>query len=174
MIAWLAYAYVRLLLVLEILLFVASLLLHMSVLIGAKVPFAEYGLILFRGTVIVAVPVAAFIKDSLRWTEQIKTCPRWIWMTALGLGLYGILTFCALAISAPKGASLTDMALVLSGFPLGFDAISFCILYSVLWRGYLEGPEVVRRALHSVLFVAFGVTMFMAYRAGYLHHHNNY
>jgi drug/metabolite transporter (DMT)-like permease len=174
MIARLAYTYVGLLLVVELLLFISSLLLHLSVLIGARAPFAEYGLMLFRGTVIVGVPATAFIKDSLRWRDQIKSCSKWMWKTALGAGIYGLFIFCLQAILAPKHASLSDMALTLSGIPLGFDAITFCILYSVLWRDYLEQSEVARRTLHSVLFVVFGVAMFLAYRAGYLHHPKNY
>jgi hypothetical protein len=61
------YAYVSLLLVLEFLLFISSLSLHLSVLLGTRRLFAEFGASLFRGTFIVGIPVIAFIKDSLRW-----------------------------------------------------------------------------------------------------------
>jgi hypothetical protein len=174
MIARLAYAYVGLLLALELLLFVASLLLHVSVLVGAKLPFAECGLILFRGTVIVAVPVAAFIKDGLSWKNQIKSCSKWMWKAALGLWMYGLFISCLQLILVFKGAAPIDMALTLSGVPLGFDAISFCILYSVLGRGYLEKSEVTRRALGSAALVALGTIAFLAHRAGYLRRPSSY
>jgi len=105
--------------------------------------------------------------------DQIKSCPTWMWKAALILGVYGLFILCLQAIF-PQGTSISDQALTISGFPLGFDAISFCILYSVLRSGYLDKSEVVRRALHSVIFVALGVTAFLAYRAGYLHHPNSY
>jgi hypothetical protein len=173
MIARLAFVYVRFLLVLEILLFAASLLLHLSVFItGPNEAYAKYGLPLFRGTVIVGVPVAAFIRDGLRWMNQIKTCPKWMWKGALTFGVYALLIACVESIFS-QGTSLSEQPMTVSGFPLGFDAISLCILRSVLWSGYLEKSEVVRRALHSVAFVSLGVIVFLAYRAGYLHHPRN-
>jgi hypothetical protein len=165
----LAYAYVRLLLVLELLLFTGSLLLHLSVCIGAKRPYAEYGVILFRGMVIVGVPITAFIKDGLGWMGQIKSCPQWMWKAALILGAYGLFILC-LQVIVPEGASISDQTLAVSGFPLGFDAIYLCILYSVLSTDYLAKSEVSRRALHSVILITLSVIVFLAYRAGYLRH----
>jgi hypothetical protein len=169
MIARLTYIYVRSLLVLEVLLFAASLLLHLSVFIlGTNEAYAKYGLPLFRGTVIVGVPVIAFAKDGM-WKNQIKSCPKWMWKGALILGVYALLIACVQTIFS-QGTSFSEQALTVSGFPLGFDAISLCILHSVLWSDYLEKSEVVRRATHSVAFVTLGVIVFLAYRAGYLHH----
>jgi hypothetical protein len=173
MIVRLAYAYVRLLLILETLLFTLSLLLHLSVLAGARRPFAESGAMLFRGTVIVGIPVIAFIKDGLRWRDQLKTCPGWMWKAALTLGMYGIVVFCLQAFF-PEGASFSQQALAVSGFPLGFDAIALCVIYSVLWSGYLTKSEVARRTGKSLLMVLFGVVAFLAYHAGYLRHLKNY
>jgi hypothetical protein len=169
----LAYAYVRLLLVLELLLFTGSLLLHLSVCMGARKPYAEYGLMLFRGTVIVGVPATAFIKDGLGWMDQIKSCPQWMWKAALILGVYGLFILC-LQVVFPEGASISEQTLAVSGFPLGFDAIYLCMLYSVLWPHYLDKSEVSRRALHSVILVTLGIIAFLAYRAGYLRHPESY
>ena len=162
-----AVAYARVLFLLELLLFSASLLLHMSALLGAKKPFANYGLMLFPGAVIVGLPVMAFVKDSLRWVDQIKSCPKWMWKGALAFGVYGIFTL-LLQVIFPEGSSIDDQTLAVSGFPLGFEGISICILYSVLWSGYLEERETVRRALHSISFVGVGIAAFLLYRAGYL------
>ncbi len=167
MIARLAYAYVRTLLVLETLLFAATLLLHLSVLImGPNEAYAKFGIPLFRASVIVGIPVTAFVVDGM-WMNQIKSCPRWMWKGALTVGVYAILITCV-QIFFSEGAFF-ERALIVSGFPLGFDAISLCVLHSVLWTDYLEKSEVVRRAGHSVAFVALGVIVFLAYRAGYLH-----
>ncbi len=168
LIARLAYVYVRSLLLFEVLLFSASLLLHLSVFItGPNESYAKFGLPLFRATVIVGVPVIAFAKDGA-WKNQIKSCPKWMWKGALGLGVYAVLIAGAQTIFSE--GTFFEQALTVSGFPLGFDAISLCVLHSVLWSDYLEKSEVVRRAMHSVAFVTLGVIVFLAYRAGYLHH----
>lgn len=73
------------------------------------------------------------------------------------LGVYSLLT-----------AFFPDRVLTVSGFPLGFEAIWICILYSVLSKGYLERTVLVRRALHSVAMVDLGAVVFLAFRAGYL------
>jgi hypothetical protein len=167
--ARLAYAYVRLLLALEILLFAGSLLAHLSVAIGSNKLYAAYGSILFGGAVIVGIPIVPFVKDSLKWKDQVKSCPEWMWKGALALGVYGIFITCFQAIF-PAGDSFADQALTLSGIPLSFDAISLCILYSVLRLGYLDKSEVIVRARNSVIFVSVTALMFWAYRAGYLPH----
>ena len=165
----LAYAYVRTLLVLETLLFAASVLLHLSVFItGPNQSYTKFGLPLFRATVIVGVPVIAFVRDGL-WKNQIKSCPRWMWRGALIVAVYALLITVAQMIFS-GGASFSEDALAVTGFPLGFDVISLCILHSVLWSDYLEKSEIVRRAMHSVALVALGLIVFLAYRAGYLHH----
>ena len=168
-----AYAYVSLLLVLEALLFISSLLLHLSVLLGTRGLFVEFGAALFRGTFIVGIPVTAFIKDSLRWRDQLRTCPRWMWRAALTLGLYSLAVLCLQAFF-PEGASFSEQSLAVSGFPLGFDAIAFCIIYSVLWSGYLTRSDVAKGAGKSLLMVLLGIVAFVAYRAGYLRHPINH
>ena len=170
MVARLACAYVRGLFVLEVLLFAASLLLHLSVFItGTNEAYVAFGLPLFRATVIVWIPMAVFIKDSLKWTDQIRSCPKWMWKTALAFGLYGIFIAVLQAVF-PQGDSFSEQALTVSGFPLGFDAIALCILCSVLRSDCMEKSEVVRRATLSIVLATVGVILFLAYRAGYLHH----
>jgi hypothetical protein len=168
-----AYAYVSLLLALEALLFISSLSLHLSVLLGTRGLFAEFGAALFRGTFIVGIPVIALIKDSLRWRDQLRTCPSWMWRAALTLGVYSLVVLCLQAVF-PVGASFSEQALAVSGFPLGFDAIALCIIYSVLWSGYLTKSDVAKGARKSVLMVFWGLVAFLAYRAGYLRHPKNY
>ena len=165
----LAYAFVRILFMLELLLFAASLLLHLSVFItGPNEFYAKYGLPLFRRSVIVGLPVMGFVKDG-KWMAQIKSCPKWMWRAALAIGVYALLTVCLQVIFPQGGGALSEQAMTVSGFPLGFEAIHLCVLYSVLWCGYLEKSEVIRRALYSAVFVTLTVIAFLAFRAGYLH-----
>src|SRR5271170_6778832 len=145
MVARLAYAYVRLLLALELLLLSGSLLVHLSVAIGTNKLYAAYGLILFRGAVIVGIPTVSFVKDSLKWKDQVKSCPEWMWKGSLMLGVYAIFITCLQAIF-PAGDSFSEQTLTISGVPLAFEAISFCILYSVLRLGYQDKSEVIVRA----------------------------
>lgn len=158
MILGIARGYVRLLLTLQLLLLTASFILHVSVFfMGPTAPYDEYGVIWFRASVIVGIPTFAFVKDSFGWVDQIKSCPKWMWRGSLLLGVYSLLT-----------AFFPDRVLTVSGFPLGFEAISICILYSVLSRGYLERTVLVRRALHSVVMVGLGAAVLLAFRAGHL------
>ncbi len=85
------------------------------------------------------------------------------------LSLYGLVVLC-LQVLFPEGPSLSKQSLVISGFPLGFEAFGVCTIYSVLWSGYLTRSEVVKGAGKSLLMVFLGAVAFLAYRAGYLRH----
>jgi hypothetical protein len=167
--ALLAHVYLRFLLALLSLLSAASLLLHLTALFGAKWPSAAYGLPLFRATIVVGISVAPFIKDSFGWMDQIKSCPAWMWKAAVSLGVYALFVVC-LRVVFPDGPSMADQTWVITGFPLGFDAINLCILYSVVRAGYLRESEIVSRARNSALVVAACIMVTPAYRAGYLPH----
>jgi len=155
-----AGAYIRLLFAIELLLLAASVLLHGTVFfLGATEPYVQYSHVLVRAGVLIGILVFAFVKDGLRWIDQIKSCPKWMWRGSLIAGVYALLTF-----------FFAHPTLTLSGFSIAFDAISICILYSVLSKDYLENAEMVRRSLHSILMAAVIVTVVVLYRAGYLHH----
>lgn len=160
-----AYGYVVILAALELLLLLASLLLHLSVLAGAESPYANYGLEVFRTAIVVGIPVFAFIKDF--WVDQIKNCPKWMWRTALGLGIYALVTM--LLLFSP--VKFWELPMTLSGVPLGFEAVSICVLYPVVVQRYSSEQDITRRALHSVGMVAIMTVVLLAYQAGYLRHH---
>jgi len=160
MLGWLACAYVRLLFALELLLLTVSLLLHGAVFfMGATEPYVQYGQVLFRAGIFITSLAFAFVKDGLRWVDQIKSCPKWMWKGSLIAGSYALLIF-----------FFAHPTLTLSGFSIAFEAISICVLYSVLSKGYLDKAEIVRRSLHSILIAALIVTVVLLYRAGYFHH----
>jgi hypothetical protein len=157
-----ARGYILILIALQVFLLLSSLVLHLTVLVGIPAPFREFGLAVFRTAVVATIPVFAFIRDY--WTDQIKNCPVWMWKAALACGIYGLLTFVLLLWSRTDWAT----AVMLSGFPLGFETISFCVLYPIAWQGYLTDSEVKRRALHSLGAVVVVTLGFFAYEAGYL------
>jgi len=43
--------------------------------------------------------------------------------------------------------------------PLGFDALSLCILYAALWTNTVQDAELVKRSKISIAALIIGVTM---------------
>jgi len=114
MLARFAYAYVFLLAALEILISILTFALHMSVIMGVKAHSAEYATILFRASVFLCVPAVAFQRDRLEWFDQVKSCPAWMWKTALGLATYsGIILVLQMLFS--EEPYFSDYALIMSG-----------------------------------------------------------
>ena len=141
-----------------------SLLLHIALLIvGVDGKYERYGPVLGGATVLAGICAFAFIKDALMWMGQIRTCPRWMWRTALAFGIYST---CILLVQflLPHDASDNPMPIVTSAFTIPFNAISCCVLYSVLREGpsaigkSLSAPEIrcslSRSSLRSLLHIA--------------------
>jgi hypothetical protein len=147
--------------------FAASLSLHVSVLLGAREPFRQCGGLLFCASVILMLAAAAFIKEGLDWMNQIKSCPKWMWRTAVALWLYSFGTL-ALQAVLPQPGPLAEQPIVVSGCPTGLDAMFLCVIYSVLWGSYLDRPELIKRVGVSIAFVGVIILGFLAHRAGYL------
>ncbi len=165
--ARLAYAYAFLLLTLDVLLIACSLWLNVIVFVGVNGPYMNYSVI-FRAQAFVSFLSMAFVRDS-DWVRQLKSCPAWIWKTGFALGVY-CLTLFPLLIIAPGGRPLIDPAFPFAAYPLAFGVISFCVLYSVLWRAYLDKRELAKRFVASLLMLAFMISTQLAYDAGYLRH----
>jgi hypothetical protein len=163
----LSYGYVGFLLVLEVLSLATTLLLHVRAILGVGEPHKEYGLMLFCAALVLGALVTPFLKNNLYWMKQIKSCPMWMWMTALAVGLYGLSILCLGAIVLGSASASRD-TMAISSFPLAFDAISVCILYSVLCSGYLAESEVVRRSRLSAIGASFGAIVFLVCRLGRL------
>ena len=163
-----AFAYIKFLFVVELILFAASVCLHvLTMIVGMNAAFQHYGLPLFRGAIVMSIPTVALTKDGM-WQDQIRRCPIWMWKSALGIGLYSLFIACVQVIFAGN-ASFSEQTLAISGFPLGFEAISLCVIYSVLWSDYLQDTDIVQLATHSALFLILGTIALWAYRGGYLH-----
>jgi hypothetical protein len=166
MIARFAYAYAFVLSALEMLCFSATLLLHLGLFVGARDPCIRYGIPLFRTSVIIGVLATAFVKDPADWMTQVKSAPAWMWKSALSLGVYALFIV-LLQIVLVGDHSSSDNSFMVSGFPLGFDAIIICILDPVLWKRYLDNPQLIRRTGTSMIMGALGVLSLLAYRVGY-------
>jgi hypothetical protein len=162
-----ARAWLRLLLAVGLALLGGSLLLNVMVLclvdIGDAWKPVGYG-ILFLGAA-----TAPFIRESWRWMDQIKACPRWMWVTAIGVAIYG-LAAAFLQFTFPVGSHFEDQTLAFSAFPLGFEAIDICILYTALRTNFLERTSLPRCAGFSLGLIALTCLMFIAVREGWLPH----
>jgi hypothetical protein len=148
-----AFAYAWLLFSAEVVLLSCSLSLHIGVLLGFDTPYLKVENVLNIAMMALFIPTCAFVKNSLRWVQQIKTCPDWMWRTALLTGGYGLFVFLLQMFVFPNEGNLEDQTLATSGFILGFEAIPACILYSLLRSEQIEASELMRRSRNSVLIV---------------------
>jgi hypothetical protein len=170
MIARLTNAYIRLLFALIVLLFVSSLILHVSVLMGREELYARFGAMLFTGTVIVVIPAGLFEKDRDFWENEFKSCPRWLRRTVVVFAAYGFVVLCFQLIVIPNGEPISKQAMTVSAVPLSFDSIGLCVLYAVMWSDPLNESELVRRARNSVIAATLEVIVLLAHRGGHLLH----
>jgi hypothetical protein len=155
MIARAGRIYIQALMVAEVILLLASIAIHLSVLAGTEAVYEKYQGALGTAVIVLCGPPFAFKKKGAGLIAQIKSCPQWMWKSAVAIAAYGILTLLTLVISPTN--SLFTSSLVGSGFPLGFEAVPICILYSTLWRLHLDGSGLIKNAGISLLFIGFGI-----------------
>jgi hypothetical protein len=122
-----------------------------------------YGSILARAAIFVGFLAVAFLKDGPKLREQVTMCPTWMWKTARVLAVYAGAVL-VLQVLFSSTAVFSDRALLASAFPLGLAAIQLCVLYPVLWLGYLDRRDLAKRLLASVVMVAWAVMVFLAHR----------
>jgi hypothetical protein len=137
---------------------------------GPKEPFSEYGVLLFGGSVAAGVSISTFQKSANVWTNEIKNCPRWMRVAFVTLAVYLLAILCIQLIIFPASDSFPDLALTVSAFPLASNALSVCILYSVIWSGSIDEPELIRRTRKSAAALAISVIILFAFHTGYLKH----
>ena len=143
-----------------------ALVLHLGLLmVRTSVSTGLVGLV-FQSSVLAGIAATAFMKNGLKWKEQIKTCPQWMWRPALGLGLYALF-ICCLELIFPPGPAFDDRALTLSAFPMAGAAISSCVVYSALRSTYVERRELPKMAGISLGLLAFMGLLYLIHRGGF-------
>lgn len=90
---------------------------------------------LFFASILGNIFALAFLTDKTEWTKQVKACPKWMYRTVFGLGIYAIALACIELAFGERPASW------FTSFPLAVDAIAFGLLYAALRRGYLANVE---------------------------------
>jgi hypothetical protein len=157
MLARITSSYVRLLLVVEGLLFVALVVLHVGMFfLGVDPRFERYTHDLFVAGVLVGICAVAFVENSLKWMAQIKRCPKWMWRTALGTGIYAMSLVLVLWIVSHH-SPVNPIAF--SAYGAAFAAISFCLLFPVVAREMFDHSQVVERSRNSLIIICISILM---------------
>jgi len=151
MMAKAARFYVLLLFVIDVMLLATSLILHVGVWMGKSPLYDEAAMPILVGALFVNFVVLCLAKERNVWRNEFKACPAWLRWVAIVFGCYGFGVAITQAILRSEGA---DNPLTISAVPLAFEALSITVLYSVLWRGSLETPELLKRAGVSFAVVA--------------------
>jgi len=155
MIARAGRIYIQGLIATEVLLLWATIAIHLGVLCGGIALYDKYHEILGAAVIVVSGSSFAFKRKGVGLMTQIRTCPQWMWKSALVIASYGILTSVTLVIFPPNNVFASSF--VGSGFPLGFEAIPLCILYSALRHSRNDGSELIRSTVVSLLFIGCGI-----------------
>lgn len=169
MIVKIARAYVGVLFVVDMALLATSLVLHFSVWLGARQFYAQSGLTLLVGTLIVNFVVLCLAKERNVWKNEFKACPRWVRGMAIAFGCYGFGVAIFHTVLLPNAGGPDDPFTV-SAIPLAFEALSLTVLYSVLWTGSLSQAELPRKTGASFVAAVIAVAILVANHAGYLSH----
>jgi hypothetical protein len=169
MIAKCARAYVVALLVVELLLVASSLLPQIGFLAGAQEPRAEYGHALLLGSMVMSLLVFCFAKDKHIFTNELKSCPKWLRSIVIAFCAFGFVVLVARTAFSVNPEQLTG-TLAASGFTLGYDAMCVSVLYSVLRSGAISEAEFIKRSRISSIAAIVAIAVFVANRAGWMGH----
>lgn len=165
-----ARSYVFLLFIIEGLLLATSLLMHVSLLMGIRRLYENVPERLLVGGLLAAFATAFLAKDRNVWKNEFKSCPLWVRALTIVLVLYGFISAFLRTVVFPDvgGSEL----LTVSGLSLSIDAMSSCILYSVLWTDFEQGSELIERSRNSLIAAILSSAYLLADHAGYFPHQN--
>ena len=165
-----ARSYVFLLFIIEGLLLATSLLMHVSLLMGIRRLYENVPERLLVGGLPAAFATAFLAKDRNVWKNEFKSCPLWVRALTIVLVLYGFISAFLRTVVFPDvgGSEL----LTVSGLSLSIDAMSSCILYSVLWTDFEQGSELIERSRNSLIAAILSSAYLLADHAGYFPHQN--
>jgi hypothetical protein len=164
-----ARVYVVVLFLVDLTLLATSLLLHVSVWLGARQLYARLGLTVLVAALVVNFVVLFLAKERNVWKNEFKACPRWVQGMAIAFGSYGFGVAIFQTVLLPNAGGPDDPFTV-SAIPLAFEALSLTVLYSVLWAGSLPQAELPRKTATSFIAAVIALAILVANHAGYLSH----
>jgi hypothetical protein len=138
-----ARAYIAMLLIFELLLIAASFSLNVSLWTGFTTTCTRRVQSTQLAALLSCLVIAVFAKERNVWRNEFRSCPPWVrFLVSAGT----VLAFVLFAITIVSGPTVLFS---LSALILGFEAISFCVLYSVMWAPVLGNKEIEKRCVIS-------------------------
>jgi hypothetical protein len=154
MISRLAYGYVCALFVIDLILVFVSLALHVSSLMGSTQLYAEYGEFVFFLSLGIVLSASFLAEERNVWKNEFTRCPTWLKICVLTLIIYGGVGLFFQVMFFQGENTLKSNIISGSAVPLGFEAGSLCILYSLLWSSLVSKMEFIKRVRNSVAALA--------------------
>jgi len=168
MVARLAYAYVRLLLALELLLLFLTVVLNVDVLLGAGRLYAGHGRVLFYTAFGMAVPVFFLAKERNVWKNEFMACPMWLRIATVALMVYGfIVGFLGDELVSANGTAIVSSAWGGAAMPLFFEGMSLVVLYAWASSRSAEDTEFIKRVRLSAISLVACLAFVVSRRLGY-------
>lgn len=106
-------------------------------------------------------------KERNVWRNEFKSCPRWLQGLVIVLAAYGYLVALAQVFFLEGGQAVLEDTVSASAFSLGFEGISFCVIYSFLFSQMLDKPEFIRRSRNSFVLLVVVATIVLVIRSGF-------
>ena len=164
----LARTYVGVLFALVALILGGSLLVNVSVLVGAIGQSNRLSEVLLITSLFATFAGCSIAKERNIWRNEFKSCPKWLRGGVIVLAAYGYIVALAQVFFLEGGNAVLENTVSASAFTLGFNGIAFCIVYSVLFSGALNEAELVRRARNSLIALLVVLTLIIVSRSGHL------
>lgn len=165
-----ARAYIGFLVAINLLLLSLSVVLNVSVLLGAHSLYSQYGETIFSFAFGVMFPVAFLAKEKNVWRNEFTLCPKWLRAAILFLIGYGVGMSTIDVLYFHGSIALESNALSGTALPFAFESIPLAILYSLLWSKSVEQVELIQRVRISAIALSVGLVIVLALRYNYLRH----
>ena len=137
---------------------IASLVVHVSALLGMSSPLGEESWVLHIGIFVVWLPAVLVLQSLTRefkqkdlWRAALRGCPDWMRWTIWGFSGYALVNFTVFAVSmggsSPRGGPTPGSVWRgFSGHWMAFYSVAFAIMYSAI---HVEQRDSQRRCVEG-------------------------
>jgi cellulose synthase/poly-beta-1,6-N-acetylglucosamine synthase-like glycosyltransferase len=132
--------------------------------------FGGYESVLFCTALVLAVPASFLAEDRNIWKHEFKSNPKWLRAATLILMIYAFATSFLEVLLRADGDPFHAGSLFFTAMPFFFQAMSLCILYSLLWARPLGGKELIRRVRISLIGSAVCLALIASAKSGIFPH----
>jgi hypothetical protein len=163
----LARTYVVLVFAVEVLLFAATLLLHVNSWLQTGKTYTEFAEELFVVCFVAALGTAFLAADKDGLKRQFKSCPRWMRSVVVGLLVYAPIVAASSRLLLHNSESGLESLFTIAAIMLALEALSLSVLYAVLWTDCVQNQELVERSRNSFIAIVGLIAYLLARHAGY-------